>query len=207
MKLYSHDLKSQPGLLLTLLLLSRFSRVQLCCDPIDGSPPGSPVPGILQARTPEWVAISFSNAWRWKVKVKSLSRVLLLATPWTAACQAPLSMGFSRQEYWSGVPLPSLTINPSWALFHRHASFLPLLSLQIIFASFYSEKRSHQTTNSLCFLPPAQQHALSALIFSALPPVIMELLSWLILSLVLDRMLSLSPRNFIFFFQWSRLTF
>ena len=110
-------------------------------------------------------------------------------------------MGFSRQEYWSGVPLPSLTINPSWALFHRHASFLPLLSLQIIFASFYSEKRSHQTTNSLCFLPPAQQHALSALIFSALPPVIMELLSWLILSLVLDRMLSLSPRNFIFFFS------
>ena len=77
------------------------------CDPIDGSPPGSPVPGILQARTLEWVTISFSNAWKWKVKVKSLSRVRLLATPWTAAYQAPLSMGFSRQEYWSGVPLPS----------------------------------------------------------------------------------------------------
>ena len=77
------------------------------CDPIDGSPPGSPVPGILQARTLEWVAISFSNAWKWKVKMKSLSRVRLLATPWTAAHQAPLSMGFSRQEYWSGVPLPS----------------------------------------------------------------------------------------------------
>ena len=77
------------------------------CDPIDGSPPGSPVPGILQARTLEWVAISFSNAWKWKVKVKSLSRVWLLATPWTAAHQAPLSMGFSKQEYWSGVPLPS----------------------------------------------------------------------------------------------------
>ena len=76
------------------------------CDPIDGSPPGSPVPGILRARTLEWVAISFSNAWKWKVKVKSLSRVWLLATPWTAAYQAPLSMGFSRQEYWSGVPLP-----------------------------------------------------------------------------------------------------
>ena len=74
---------------------------------MDGSPPGSSVPGILQARTLEWVAISFSNAWKWKVKVKSLSRVLLLATPWTAAYQAPLSMGFSRQEYWSGVPLPS----------------------------------------------------------------------------------------------------
>ena len=70
------------------------------CDPIDGSPPGSPVPGILQARTLEWVAISFSNAWNWKVKVKSLSRVRLLATPWTAAYQAPPSMGFSRQEYW-----------------------------------------------------------------------------------------------------------
>ena len=74
-------------------------------DPIDGSPPGSPVPGILQARTLEWVAISFSNAWKWKVKVRSLSRVRLVATPWTAAHQAPPSMGFSRQEYWSGVPL------------------------------------------------------------------------------------------------------
>ena len=89
-----------------LLLLSRFSCVRLC-DPIDSSPPGSPVPGILQARTLEWVAISFSNAWKWKVKVKSLSRVRHLATPWTAAHQAPPSMGFSRQEYWSGVPLPS----------------------------------------------------------------------------------------------------
>ena len=77
------------------------------CDPIDGSPPGSAVPGILQARTLEWVAISFSNAWKWKVKVKSLSRVRLLATPWPAAYRAPLSMGFFRQEYWSGVPLPS----------------------------------------------------------------------------------------------------
>ena len=78
------------------------------CDPIDGSPPGSPVPGILQARTLEWVAIAFSNAWKWKVKVKSLSHVRLLATPWTAAHQASPSMGLSRQEYWSGVPLPSL---------------------------------------------------------------------------------------------------
>ena len=72
----------------------------------DGSPPGSPVPGILQARTLEWVAISFSNAWKWKLNVKSLSCVQILATPWTAAYQAPLSMGFSKQEYWSGVPLP-----------------------------------------------------------------------------------------------------
>ena len=77
------------------------------CDPIDGSPPGFSVPGILQARTLEWVAISFINAWKWKLKVKSLSHVRLFVTPWTAAYQAPPSMGFSRQEYWSGVPLPS----------------------------------------------------------------------------------------------------
>ena len=77
------------------------------CNPIDGSPPGSTIPGILQARTLEWVAISFSNAWKWKVKVKLLSCVRLPATPWTAAHQAPPSMGVSRQEYWSGVPLPS----------------------------------------------------------------------------------------------------
>ena len=71
--------------------------LQLCptlCDPIDGSPPGSSVPGILQARTLEWVAISFSSAWKW-------SCAQLLVTPWPAAYQAPLSMGFSRQEYWS----------------------------------------------------------------------------------------------------------
>ena len=80
------------------------------CDPIDGNPPGSSIPGILQARTLEWVAIFFSNAWKWKVKVKSLSQVRLLATSWTAAYQAPPPMGFSRQEYWSGVPLPS----PNW---------------------------------------------------------------------------------------------
>ena len=77
------------------------------CDPIDSSPPGYHVPGILQAKILEWVAISFSSAWKWKVKVKSLNCVWLLATPWTAACQAPPSMVFSRQEYWSGVPLPS----------------------------------------------------------------------------------------------------
>ena len=77
------------------------------CDPINGSPPGSPISGILQARTLEWVAISFSNAWKWKVKGKSLSCVQLLETPWTTAYQALPSMGFSRQEFWSGVPLPS----------------------------------------------------------------------------------------------------
>ena len=84
------------------------------CDPRDSSPQGSPVLGILQARTLEWVAISFSNAWKWEGNVKSLSRVWLLATPWTAAHQAPLSMGFSRQEYWSGVPLAS-----PWSHFRR----------------------------------------------------------------------------------------
>jgi len=92
-----------------VIIAAAAASLQSCptlCDPIDGSPPGSPVPGILQARTLEWVAISFSNAWKWKVKVKSLSRVRLLATPWTAAHQAPPSTGFSRQECWSGVPLP-----------------------------------------------------------------------------------------------------
>ena len=82
--------------------------LQLCptlCNPIDSSPPGSSVPEILQARTLEWVAISFSNAWKWKVK--SLSHVRLLVTPWTAAYRAPPSMGFSSQEYWSGLSLPS----------------------------------------------------------------------------------------------------
>ena len=81
------------------------------CDPIDSSLPGSPVPGILQARTLECVDISFSNAWKWKVKVKSLSGVRPSVTPWTAAYQGPPSMGFSRQEYWSGVPLPSLCLS------------------------------------------------------------------------------------------------
>ena len=93
---------------------------QTLCDPIDGSPPGFPIPGILQARTLEWVAISFSNAWKWKVKGKSLSRVWLFATPWTAAYQAPLSMGFSRQKYWSGVPLPS----PKWEITNLNFLFL-----------------------------------------------------------------------------------
>ena len=94
------------------------------CDPIDSSPPGSSVPGILQARTLEWVAISFSSAWKWKVKVKSLSHVQLFTTPWTVAYQAPPSLGFPRQEYWSGLPLPSpKSIRPgyiSWSLRWSH---------------------------------------------------------------------------------------
>ena len=99
------------GVELLQLAAATAKSLQSCptvCDPIDGSPSGSAAPGILQARTLEWVAISFSNAWKWKVKVKLLSRVRLLATPWTAAYQAPPSMGFSRQEHWSGVPSPSL---------------------------------------------------------------------------------------------------
>ena len=91
-----------------LAMLCYAKSLQSCltlCDPIDGSPTGSPVPEILQARTLEWVVISFSSAWKWKLKVKSLSRVRPSATPWTAALQAPPSMGFSRQEYWSEVPL------------------------------------------------------------------------------------------------------
>ena len=99
-----------PDSLSTFSAAAAAKSLQLCptlCDPINGSPPGFPVPGILQARTLEWVAISFSNAWKWEVKVKLLSRVRLLATAWTTAYQAPPSMGFSRQEYWSGVPLPS----------------------------------------------------------------------------------------------------
>ena len=101
---------SHPGSPCLTWTAAAANSLQSCltlCDPIDGSPPGFPVPGILQARTLKWVAISFSSAWKWKVKVKSLSRVRLLATPWTAAYQAPRSMGFSRQEYWSGLPLPS----------------------------------------------------------------------------------------------------
>ena len=120
------------------------------CDPIDNSPPGSPVPGILQARTLEWVVISFSNAWKWKVKVKSLSRVQLFATPWTAAYQAPSSMGFSRQEYWSGLPLPSLCsvtksvqlfVSP-WTATHQASlsftiswSLLKLMSIELVMPS------------------------------------------------------------------------
>ena len=102
---------------LIILAAAAAKLLQLCptlCDPTDSSPPGSPVPGILQTRTLEWVAISFSNAWKWKVKMKSLSRVQPSATLWTAAFQAPPSMGFSRREYWSGVPLPSPLIMLSY---------------------------------------------------------------------------------------------
>ena len=113
-----------------LLLLLSLQSCPTLCDPIDGSPPGSPVPGILQARTLEWVAISFSNEWKWKVKVKPLSHVWLLATSWIAAYQAPPSMEFSRQEYWSGVPLLIPDISIKWAL-----NFVFVLKLCIDFLS------------------------------------------------------------------------
>ena len=97
--------------------------LQLCltvCDPIDSSPPGSPVPGIL--RQEHWSGLPFpspmheSEKWKWS----SLSRVQLFVTPWIAAYQAPLSMGFSRQEYWSGGPFPVLQYLPKFAETHVH---------------------------------------------------------------------------------------
>ena len=109
-------------------------------DTIDGSPPGSPDSGILQARTLEWVAISFSNAWKGKVKVKSLSCVQLFTIPWTVTYQGPLSMGFSRQEYWSWVTISFskdrlVFWNRGWAasasknIFRKEASLTMVLEL------------------------------------------------------------------------------
>ena len=122
--------------------------LQLCptlWDPIDGSPPCSAVPEILQARTLEWVAISFSNAWKGKVKVKSLSRVRLLVTPWTAAYQAPPSVGFSRQEHWSGVPLPSPVPN--------HYSTFAYLQM-IFYHPKTSGASSHNLTEQVLSIKP-----------------------------------------------------
>ena len=103
----SHMVIHMPVLCWSAAAATSLQSCPTLCDPRDGSPPGSAVPGILQARTLERVAISFSNAWKWKVKLRLLSHVWLFTTPWTVAYQAPPSMGFSRQEYWSGVPLPS----------------------------------------------------------------------------------------------------
>ena len=108
--LLPYSLPSEPPGKPTITYATAAKSLQSCltlCEPIDGNPPGSPIPGILQARTLEWVAISFSSAWKWKMKVKSLSCVRLLATPWTTAYQAPPSVEFSRQEDWNGVPMPS----------------------------------------------------------------------------------------------------
>ena len=119
------------------------------CDPRDSSPPGSPVPGILQARTLEWVAISFSNAWKWKVKLKSLSRVRLLATPWSAAHQAPPSMGFSRQEYWSGVPLPSRIYTVHYS--SNGAQYMPYIHLWRNKTALKWLSNGHREIGSLAF--------------------------------------------------------
>ena len=118
------------------------------CDSIDGSPPGSPVPGILQARVLEWAAISFSNAWKWKVKMKSLSHAWLLATPWTAARQAPPPMGFSKQEYWSGLPLP-------WVCLKAHMKTTKglgeVLDTQVL-ASYLETVTVHDASESVVLL-------------------------------------------------------
>ena len=146
------------------------------CDPRDSSPPGSPVPGILQARILEWVAISFSNAWKWKVKVKSLSCVQLLATPWTTAYQAPPSMGFSKQEYWSGVPLPSpigKTINlTKWTFSGKVMSLLFNILFRFVIG-----------------FPPRSNHLLiswlqsqSTVILEPSNPVLNEKIFWMIFS-------------------------
>ena len=135
------------------------------CDPRDGSPPGSPVPGILQARTLEWVAISFSNAWKWKVKVRSLSRVRLLATPWTAAYWAPPSTGFSRQEYWSGVP--SSTIICSKFIFYM---FALTLTFSQLFRSPHLHWAGHWTPLLVCVLTTF--HPCSEILFWTVPTLV-----------------------------------
>ena len=124
------------------------------CDLRDGSPPGSPVPGILQARTLEWVAISFSSAWKWKVKVKSLSRLRLLATPWTAAHQAPPSMGFSRQEYWSDLVFSKCSVRTVsfvniflihlWRKVNSASSYSSILTPLTLLEVWFSFKTSNQ---------------------------------------------------------------
>ena len=116
------------------------------CDPIDSSPPGFPVPGILQARTLEWVAISFSNMWKWKVKVKSLNRVSLVTARWTATYQAPPSTGFSRQEYWSGVPLPSPRTFSKCLKFSKNWKCIKDLNVKLDTIKFLEENKHRQDT-------------------------------------------------------------
>ena len=136
---YSPPGSSVHEILLARRLAAAAKSLQSCptlCDPTDGSPPGYPIPGILQARTLKWVAISFSNAWKWKVKGKLFSHVQLFTTPWNEAHQAPLSIGLSRQEYWSGVMgchflLQGVFLTQGWnlhllCLLHWQAGSLPL---------------------------------------------------------------------------------
>ena len=118
------------------------------CDPRDCSLSGFSVHGILQARTLEWVAISFSNAWKWKVKVKSLSCAQLFATPWTAAYQAPPSMGFSRQGYWSGVPLPSPSLPLTFLCLPLGLLTLLMKSVTDTIDPYYSQLNKHLVSAS-----------------------------------------------------------
>ena len=128
---------------LLLLLLSRFSRAWLCVTPETAAHQAPPSLGFSRQEPLEWVAISFSNAWKWKVKVKSLSRVRLFATPWTVAYQAPPPTGFSRQEYWSGLPLP---------LFHLYLKIILVFKFRWISApAFVGENRiSYFFLSSIC---------------------------------------------------------
>ena len=122
-----------PGSSVLRIAAAAAKLLQSCptlCDPTDGSPLGSPVLGILQARILEWVAIAFSNAWKWKVKVKSLSRVWLFATLWTIAHQGPLSLGLSWQEHWNGLPCPPPGDLP-WSLWYS-VFLLSILKSQIL---------------------------------------------------------------------------
>ena len=162
-----------PGLHLTSFPAAAAAKLlQSCltlCDPIDGSPPGSTVPGILQARTLEWVAISFSNAPKWKVNVKSLSRVRLFSTPWTAAYQAPPSMGFSRQEYWSGVPLPSPSFPAILTLFQVHQTITLAFpwEIQILSPGFLYSVST--------FLEQCHPFPMNSLYFSSIPQMLLSL--------------------------------
>ena len=122
------------------------------CDPIDSNPPGSPISEIVQSRTLEWGAISFSNAWNWKVRVKPLSHVWLLATPWTAAYQAPPSVGFSRQEYWSGLPL-GVNISLSCSPIAQFVKNLPAIQETLVWFLGWEDplKKGQVTHSSLGF--------------------------------------------------------
>ena len=148
-------MKCSLGVSTFLEEISAAKSLQSCptlCDPIDGSPPGSPVPGILQERALEWVAISFSNARKWKVKVKPLSRVLPSASPRTAAYQAVSSMGFSSEEYWNGVPLPSPEEISSLSHFILFLYFFALISEEgFLISPCYSLKLCIQMGISFLF--------------------------------------------------------
>ena len=130
-----------------LLLLSRFSCVQLYATPETAAHQAPTSLGI--SRQEHWRGFWYSNAWKWKVKVKLLSRVRLVATPWTAAYQAPPSMGFSRQEYWSGVPLPShggLVCCNSWDRKESDTTELNWTELKLVLAGrhcYYYHRCSH----------------------------------------------------------------